>query len=69
LTSLVAGFKQIENSAGDLLNSVYTIQPVVKPGWQPVGQQVVSCTQTSNRLPSRLYNRGCSIVQPVGQPV
>jgi len=36
------------------LNSVYTIQPVVKLVWQPVGQPAASCKQTSNRLSYRL---------------
>ena len=49
-TALIAKCKGI-------LYPVYTIQPVVKPVEQAVGQPVVSCIQTSNRLKNQFYNR------------
>jgi len=39
--------------------------------WQPVGQQVVSCIQTSNRLSNPLATRWMFVytMQPVVQPI
>jgi len=54
------------------LNSVYTIQPVVKlVVKQPVGQPAASCKQTSNRLSYRLTTGWMFVytIQLVVQPV
>ena len=41
----------------ELLNPVYTIQPVLKPVVQPAWQPALSCKQISNRLSKRLSNQ------------
>jgi len=44
---------------------VYTIQPVIQPDVKAVGQPVVSCIQTFNRLYNRLYEFNTSDSNPV----
>jgi len=41
---------------------VYTIQPVVKPGWQPVWQQVVSCKRGFTTSSRRRAGSACMVV-------